>query len=120
MRWACASVLPGAKILLRWFRRRNEADRLVKADVGALVRNYGHEAYWEARRRERDVVLPDRTTHQGKTPAHWRRVALIVANRTGHTIGLDTATRMLSPIGQATPLQSGKYDSEEVKRLTGL
>jgi hypothetical protein len=25
------------------------------------------------------VVLPDGTTHAGRTPAHWRRVALIVA-----------------------------------------
>ena len=34
------------------------------------------------------------TTHAGRTPAHWRRVALIVTKRTGHKIGLDTSTRM--------------------------
>ena len=28
-------------------------------------------------------------------PAHWRRVALIVAQMTGKRIGVDTATRML-------------------------
>ena len=27
--------------------------------------------------------------------AHWRRVALIVARRTGKRIGVDTTTRML-------------------------
>jgi len=40
------------------------------------------------------VVLPDGTTHAGRTPAHWRRVALIVAKQTGHKVGLDAATRM--------------------------
>jgi hypothetical protein len=41
------------------------------------------------------VVLSDGTTHAGRTPAHWRRVALIVARMTGKRVGLDTATRML-------------------------
>jgi hypothetical protein len=41
------------------------------------------------------VILPDGTTHAGRTPAHWQRVALIVARMTGKRIGLDTATRML-------------------------
>ena len=40
------------------------------------------------------MILPDGTTHAGR-PARWRRVALIVAKRTGHRVGLDTATRML-------------------------
>ena len=29
------------------------------------------------------MTLPDGTTHAGRTPAHWRRVALIVARMTG-------------------------------------
>ncbi len=41
-----------------------------------LVRDNCAEAHSEARRREHDVVLPDGTTHAGRTPAHWRRVAL--------------------------------------------
>jgi hypothetical protein len=49
-----------------------------------------------AREAERDMVLPDGTTHQGRTPAHWRRVALLVAKMTGRAVGLDTATRMAS------------------------
>ena len=59
-----------------------------------LFRDHGAEAYGEARQRERDVVLPDGTTHAGRTPVHWRRVALIVARITGQAVGLDTATRM--------------------------
>jgi hypothetical protein len=80
--------------MLQWLRRRRQAERLAQADAEALVRDHGAEAYREARERERDVILPDGTTHAGRTPAHWRRVALIVAKRTGHKVGLDAATRM--------------------------
>jgi hypothetical protein len=82
--------------MLQWFRRRRQTERLAQADAEALIRDHGGEAYGEARQRQRDVVLPDGTTHAGRTPAHWRRVALIVAKRTGHRVGLDTATRMAS------------------------
>src|SRR5208283_4800412 len=75
-------------------KRRQQAERLAQADAEALIRDHGDEAYSEARQRERDVILPDGTTHAGRTPAHWRRVALIVAKRTGHKVGLDAATRM--------------------------
>jgi hypothetical protein len=73
--------------MLKWLRRRQEAHRLA-------------EAYREARERERDVVLTDGTTHAGRTPAHWRRVALIVARMTGKWVGLDTARRMLERGGR--------------------
>ena len=75
-------------------RRRREAARLARADADALVRGHGEEAYRLARTFERDVNLPDGTTHQGRTPAHWRRVAILVARMTGRAVGLDTATRM--------------------------
>jgi hypothetical protein len=60
-----------------------------------LIRDHGGEAYSEARWRQRDVILPDGTTHAGRSPTHWRRVALIVARMTGKRVGLDTATRIL-------------------------
>jgi spermidine synthase len=81
--------------MLRWFRRRQEAHRLAQVDAEALIRDHGAEAYREARERERDVILTDGTTHAGRAPAHWRRVALIVARLTGKQVGLDTAPRML-------------------------
>src|SRR5271165_4200547 len=80
--------------MLRWHRRRQDACRLAQADAEALIRDHGAEAYGEARWRERDVILRDGTTHAGRTPVHWRRVALIVARMTGKRIRLDTATRM--------------------------
>ncbi len=80
---------------LQWLGRRQQAERLAQADAEALMRDHGREGYRVARQRERDVILADGTTHAGRTPAHWRRVALIVAKRTGHRVGLDTATRMV-------------------------
>jgi hypothetical protein len=101
-----------------WFRRRRLAARLAQADADALIRDHGAQAYWEARRRERDVVLPDGTTHAGRTPAHWRRVALIVAKRTGHRVGLDTATRML--MDRENEKDAGEVSADdEIRRLTG-
>ena len=55
-------------MLLRWFRRRRDARRLAQADAEALIHDHGAEAYGEARWRERDVILPDGTTHAGRTP----------------------------------------------------
>ena len=60
----------------------------------ALTHDHGARAYAEARERERDVIVTDGTTHAGRTPAHWRRVALIVPRMTGKRVGVDTATRM--------------------------
>jgi hypothetical protein len=80
--------------MLQWLRSGQEARRLAQADAEALIHDHGGQAYSEARRRERDTVLPDGTTYISQT-AHWRRVALIVARMTGKRIGLDTATRML-------------------------
>ncbi len=113
--------------MLAWFRKRREAERLAQTDAEALIRDHGGEAYGEARRRERDVVLPDGTTHAGRTPAHWRRVALIVAKRAGKRVGLDTATRMAAdadflrdqrPGAPRAPAPSSPVDPlDELKRI---
>jgi len=62
------------KLLERRARSRGEEPKL-----RPWIRDLGSEGYGEARQREGDVVLPDGTTRTGRTPAHWRRVALIVA-----------------------------------------
>jgi len=66
-----------------WFRRRREAARLAQEDADALIRDHGDDAYRIARTFERDVVWRDGTTHQGRTPAHWRRVARILIAKMG-------------------------------------
>ncbi len=78
--------------MLQWFRRRRQAERLAQADAEALFcATMAARPYCVARGRERDVILPDGATHADRTPAHWRRVALIVARVTGKRIGVDTA-----------------------------
>ena len=107
-------------MIILWLHRRREAARLANADAEALIRDHGAAAYWEARRRARDVILPNGTTHQGRTQAHWRRVALVVAKRTGHAVGLDTATRMLMARDLPPPSENTDPDlAAEVDRLLG-
>ena len=48
--------------MLQWLQRRRQAEGLAKADAEALIRDHGAQAYGEARKRERDVILPDGTT----------------------------------------------------------
>jgi hypothetical protein len=61
--------------MLRWFRGRRQAERLAKADAAALIRDHGGGAYSGARRRERDVILPDGQPTPGAHPrvgGAWR------------------------------------------------
>ena len=118
-RSGCEERKASVSRIVLWFRRRREAARLAIADAEALIRDHGGAAYWEARRRERDVVLPDGTTHQGRTAAHWRRVALVVAKRTGHAVGLDTATRMMMARDPPPPEMTDPDSDAEVDRLLG-
>jgi hypothetical protein len=75
------------------------------------IRDQGAKAYRKGRQRERDVILPDGTTHAGRTPAHWRRVALMVA-------------RMMASESASAPLRgcsSRATNDENVRRaLDGL
>ena len=52
------------------------------------------------------MTLLDRATDAGRTPAHWRRVALIVARMTGKRVGLDTSTRMAADAELSTNQES--------------
>ncbi len=73
--------------MLRWLRRRQQAERLALADAEALIRDHGAGAYGEARQRQQDA-------HNAETFAHSGRVIRTVARLIGRRIGLDTATRM--------------------------
>ena len=65
------------------------------------------------------MILPDGATYQGRPPAHWRRVALVVAKRTSHAVGVDIATRMLMT-RDPPPLEMTDPDTDaEVDRLLG-
>jgi predicted hydrolase (HD superfamily) len=66
--------------MLKWFRRRKEAAELARADAHELVRTYGKSASNVAHIFEYDAVLPDGTTHKGRTSEQWRCVALLIEN----------------------------------------
>jgi hypothetical protein len=68
---------------------------MTQVGVETLIRAHGTEAYREARERERDEILTDGSTHARRTPAHWRSVALLVAQMTGRRVGVGHGTRML-------------------------
>jgi hypothetical protein len=74
--------------MLGWFWKRHETEKHAAERADRLIRELGPGAYGEARRCEQEAL-------DLETAADWRRVALIVAKRTGHKVGLDTATRML-------------------------
>jgi len=90
----------------RWLRRRQDARRLAQADAEALIGDHGAEAYSEARQRERDEVLPDATTHAGRTDGHPRcAVALMVGD---------------DEVGSAvSPLSSG-YTADDARALPSI
>jgi hypothetical protein len=76
------------RTMLQWLRRRQAARRgWRKADAEALIRDH-------ALRPMARLACASGTTHAGRTPAHWGRVALIVVRMTGKRVGLDTAAWM--------------------------
>jgi len=83
--------LAGYESLFARKPQSRQAERLAKADAEALIRDHGAQAYGEARQRERDVILPDGTTHAGRTPAHWRRDRTYHLRARGDEGGIATA-----------------------------
>ena len=83
-------------MIFAWWRRRAESARRDREDADrdarSLISLYGNAGYWEARKREWDARSG---LGLWRREDHWRRVALEVARRTGHQIGVDTATRYL-------------------------
>jgi hypothetical protein len=68
--------------MLAWLLRQLERIERIHAAAGALMSEFGDEAYAEARRREREA-------NRDKTARDWRRVALVVARRTPRRVGLE-------------------------------
>jgi hypothetical protein len=68
--------------MLAWLLRQLERIERIRAAAGALMSEFGDEAYAEARRREGEA-------NRDKTARDWRRVALVVARRTPRRVGLE-------------------------------
>ena len=68
--------------MLAWLLWQLERIERIHAAAGALMSEFGDEAYAEARRREREA-------NRDEPAGDWRRVALVVARRTRGPVGLD-------------------------------
>jgi len=72
--------------MLAWLLWRLERMERIRAVAGALMSEFGDEAYAEARRREREG-------DRDGTARDWGRVALIVARRTSRLVSVDKSPR---------------------------
>src|ERR1700684_1341242 len=70
--------------MLAWLLWQLEGMQRISAAAGALMDEFGDEAYSEARRREGQA-------NGDEMAGVWRRVALVVARWTPRRIGLDAA-----------------------------
>ncbi len=94
--------------ILSWLRRRREDARRAEAHADILIAEDRLAAYSAARQRQQDA-------HNAETFAHWGRVALEVARKTGRRVGLDTGTMMAmdaEPFGASPADFSGEHDQD--------
>ncbi len=75
--------------MLAWLLWQLERTERIRAAAGALMDEFGDEAYAEARRREREAS-------RDETAGAWRRVALVVARWTPRRVEPDAAPPTLS------------------------
>ena len=72
--------------MLAWLLWQLDRTEHIHAVAGALIGEFGVQAYAEARQRERDA-------NSDRAAREWRRVASAVALRTSKRAALDAATR---------------------------
>ena len=70
--------------MLAWLLWQLEGMERIRAAAGALMNEFGDEAYAEARRRERQ-------SKRDEMAGIWRRVALVVARWTPRRVAPDAA-----------------------------
>jgi hypothetical protein len=87
--------------MLAWLLWQLERIERIRAAAGALMDEFGDEAYAEARRREREA-------NRDETAGDWRRVALVVARRTPRRVALDAASAPLPELDSPTGVVSEK------------
>ncbi len=93
--------------MLAWLLWQLERIERIRAGAGALMDEFGDEAYAEARRREREA-------NRDETARDWRRVALVVARRTPRRVGLDAAS---APLAEPNPLTEIVSEQPRIFRI---
>jgi hypothetical protein len=85
--------------MLAWLLWQLERTERIRAAAGALMVEFGDEAYSEARRRESQA-------NGDEMAGAWRRVALVVARRTPRRVELDAAPQTLPEPSPPTEIVS--------------
>jgi hypothetical protein len=85
--------------MLAWLLWQLERIERIRTAAGALMDEFGDEAYAEARRREREA-------NRDETAGDWRRVALVVARRTPRRVAPNAASAPLPELDSPTGVVS--------------
>jgi hypothetical protein len=91
--------------MLAWLLWQLERIERIRAVAGALMTEFGAEAYPEARRREREAK-------SAGTAGDWRRVALVVARQTSVSVDRGATEHSAPPeptlVGEPPPIDPGQ------------
>lgn len=98
--------------MLAWLLWQLERTERIRAAAGALMDEFGDEAYAEARRREREA-------RRDETAGAWRRVALVVAHWTPRRIGPDAAPPTLLEPNLPTDIVSEQSRTFRIQFVCG-
>jgi hypothetical protein len=98
--------------MLAWLLWQLERTERIRAAAGALMDEFGDEAYAEARRREREAS-------RDETAGAWRRVALVVARWTPRHIGPDAAPPTLLEPNLPTEIVSEQSRTFRIQFVCG-
>jgi hypothetical protein len=98
--------------MLAWLLWQLERTERIRAAAGALMDEFGDEAYAEARRREREAS-------RDETAGAWRRVALVVARWTPRRIGPEAAPPTLPEPNPPTEIVSEQPRTFRIQFVCG-
>jgi hypothetical protein len=98
--------------MLAWLLWQLERTERIRVAAGALMDEFGDEAYVEARRREREA-------RRDETAGAWRRVALVVARWTPRRIGPDAAPPTLLEPNLPTEIVSEQSRTFRIQFVCG-
>jgi hypothetical protein len=98
--------------MLAWLLWQLERTERIRAAAGALMDEFGDEAYAEARHREREAS-------RDETAGAWRRVALVVARWTPRRIWPDAAPPTVPEPHPPTEIVSGPSRTFRIQFVCG-
>jgi hypothetical protein len=98
--------------MLAWLLWQLERIERIRAAAGALMNEFGDDAYAEARRRERQAK-------RDETAGAWRRVALVVARWTPRRVELDAAPLTLPEPAPPTEIVSEQSRTFRIQFVCG-